>query len=106
MENMDYFIVHKLEKWAEDKDNIYLKSDVFDSDSYIEKEDFGHALVIPKNGCKVTKINPVLGLCSKYSLNPFEVLTFIALDDKIVGVTFWDKPNQSEALRISSKKLY
>ena len=93
------------EKWAEDKKFVYLKTSVFESDVYIEKEDFGHAIVIPKNGKEAKSIKPVLGLCKKYNLNPFEVLTFVSIGEKIVGVTFWDKEVINEALVTHSIKF-
>jgi hypothetical protein len=98
-------IIHKNERWCEDSKNVYLESNVFDSDVYVETHNFGHAIKIPKKGREVKTVNPVIGLCENFKLNPFEVLTFISMNDKIVGVTFWDKKNQPEALKTPSKKL-
>jgi hypothetical protein len=93
------------EKWGEDKNYVYLKSNVFDSDVYLDQDDIGHVIAIPKEGKEAKSVFPVLGLCQKYNLNPFEVLTFISLEDEIIGVTFWNKKTDNEALAIHSKKL-
>jgi hypothetical protein len=97
--------VTKSEKWAEDRKFVYLKTTVFESDVYIEKEDFGHAIAIPKNGKEAKSLKPVLGLCKKYKLNPFEVLAFISIGDKIVGATFRDKEVFNEVLVTHSMKF-